>query len=329
MQNQDIQAVEQRERGYTLLARIFAKGITPEVYDQLLEVPVLASVLPDPYDPDQEGAVYHEMFGLNVLPYAGVFLTQDGKLGGAIHQDLNHWYASFGFTPVVLQGVPDHIATQLEFLAFLSGVERTQVESTPLDASMMTAARQYQCEFLLEHTMRWCFPFFSSIQAQQNPFFSEVASLTQALIVQHSMEVKSVDQKGPLLPASADILSDSKTGVKEIASFLCRPIWSGIYLTRKDIKALASSLKVPSGFGDRVQTLSTIFRSAINFDVLPGLLGKLKEQVRFHIGEYNEQIAAIDEGLSPSLMQWQFKAEQTLVLLDNIEVELQRLTDLD
>ena len=311
----------QRQRAYSLLSKIFAEGVTPEVASLSQAIPVLEAVLPAQQDADQAGAEYQDLFGFNVLPYAGVFLDEQGKLGGGIHSGLNALYESFGFEPVYVPGVPDHISTQLEFLAFLSGLE---IEAYGMaNQNLVTSAMHHQQgEFLRNHLATWCFPFCSAVKGYGHPFYAEIAELTQALVHRHCEEVACNTSVADNLPPSPDILNDSKTGIKEIASFLCRPAFCGFYVSRKDIKQLAGRLNIPSGFGDRVQTLSNTLRSAIQFDTIPALLDRLSEHARFHRAEYEAQKRGGSERLNPMLNAWITKTETTLGLLAKIEAEL-------
>lgn len=325
MTSSSIERALQRQRAYGLLSKIFAEGVTPEVTSLIQEIPILTAVLPTEKDEDQARAEYQEMFGFNILPYAGVFLAEDGKLGGGLHYELNSFYDSFGFEPEHVPGVPDHISAQLEFLSFLSQLE-VDAHGAPSPKLITTAIHQQQSAFFHRHLLTWCFPFSSAIIGQRHPFYTEVAELTRALIVSHYSEIAAKRREEDVLADSPDIMSSSRTGIKEIASFLCRPVHCGFYLTRRDIKYLAGSLNIPSGFGDRVQTLSNTIRSAINFDTLPALLDKLKEIAQFHRLEYEAQKT---QQIDYILQQWISKAEFTLEILTRIESELPRLAELD
>ena len=315
----------QRQRAYGLLSKIFAEGVTLEVSSLTQGIPVLEAVLPTEQDEDQARAEYQDLFGFNVLPYAGVFLAEDGKLGGALHVELSSFYNAFGFEAAHVPGVPDHISAQLEFLSFLSKLE-VEAHRTQSQKLVATAIHHQQREFFFRHLLPWCFPFCSAVIGHRHPFYTEIAELTRALIVSHYSELAAIKPAGYGLTLSPDIMSNSKTGIKEIASFLCRPVHCGFYLTRRDIKYLAGSLNIPSGFGDRVQTLSNTFRSAINFDALPALLDKLKEIAQFHKSEY---AAHNTQHVDFIVDQWISKTESTREILDRIESEVLRLSELD
>ena len=268
----------QRQGAYSFLARTYAEGLSPTVLAIAKEVPVLETVLPHEYDQDQANAEHQGLFGFNVLPYAGVYLTDDGKLGGHIHQDLNSWYTAFEFEPSNDSGMPDHIGTQLAFLASLCRFDVQAHDASPADLLIPTIHYQ-QGEFLGNHVVTWIFPFLMALKGQQNLFYSEIAELTEALVISHCIDVGLHRDTAFALPAMQDILSEKKTGLKDIAAFLCRPAHSGIYLTRTDIRRIAGSLEIPTGFGDRIQTLSNTLRSAVTFDTLPSLISQLRDRV--------------------------------------------------
>ncbi|MBX2819971.1 MAG: molecular chaperone TorD family protein [Rhodothermaceae bacterium] len=319
----------QRQRAYAFLAKTFAEGLSPAVLEMAKELPILVVVLPEEYDQDQASAEHQDLFGFNVLPYAGVYLNEDGQLGGRIHLDLNSWYNAFEFMPSNDSGVPDHITTQLEFLAFLSGLDVKTHESSATDLMNVTILHK-QGEFLGTQVVTWIFPFLMALKAQKNPFYSEVAALTEALVISHCIEMGIRRDSVFALPAmEEDILSNKQTGLKDIATFLCRPALSGIYLTRKDIKRIAGSLEIPTGFGDRIQTLSNTLRSAVTFDTLPSLINELRERVLFFKRGYEGLCESTNEGLNQVIKQWILRTEGTLKILDDLDVQLAKLTQTD
>jgi len=318
----------QRQGAYFFLAKTFAEGLSATVLAMAKELPVLEVVLPGEYDQDQAGAEHQDLFGFNVLPYAGVYLTHDGKLGGQIHQDLNSWYNAFEFMPSNESGVPDHIATQLEFLAFLSGLDVKSHKASPTEIANATIQYQ-QGEFLGNQVVTWIFPFLMALKGQNNPFYREIAELTEALVISHCIDVGLHRETAFSLPAIHDILSEKKTGLKDIAAFLCRPAHSGIYLSRTDIKRIAGSLEIPTGFGDRVQTLSNTLRSAVTFDTLPSLINQLRDRVLFFKRGYEGLHESTSEGLNQVAQQWILRAGGTLNVLDDLDAELVKLTHAD
>ena len=317
----------QRQRAYAFLSNTFAEGLSPAVLARAKEVPVLEAVLPEKYDPDQSNAEHQDLFGFNVLPYAGVYLTEDGKLGGRIHQDLNSWYIAFEFELLSNSGVPDHIGTQLAFLASLC---RLDVKAHGVSSTDLVTTIQYQQgEFLGKHVVTWIFPFLMALKGQHNPFYSEIAELTEALVISHCIDVGLHRESAFALPAVQEILSNKQTGLKDIAAFLCRPAHSGIYLTRADIKRMAGSLEIPTGFGDRIQTLSNTLRSAVTFDTLPALLNQLRDRVLFFKRGYEALHSSVNEELNQIVGQWILRTEGTLNVLDDLDAQLVKLTHAD
>ena len=67
-------------------------------------------------------------------------------------------------------------------------------------------------------------------------------------------------------PTPDDLLSNPKTGVREVAAFLGTPALSGIWLGRGDVERIGRETGVPRGFGGRITTLTNLLRSAAGYD---------------------------------------------------------------
>ena len=309
----NVERATQRHRAYQLLSKIFAEGLTPAVRELATGIPSVAPVLPDPYDEALSSADFQELFGFNVLPFAGVFLTEDGQLGGPLYHRLNAWYLSIGFNATNLAHPPDHICTQLACLSYLS-VSEIGAYRIPGDEPV-TSAQRNQVDFLLNHIIPWAIPFLCAVKLQRNPFYTEIAELTEHLLINHLQENEHAVPVTYTLPPPPDILADPKTGLKEIAAYLVRPTYSGVYFSKNDIKSIASSLKIPTGFGDRTQLLSNTLRSAVTYNVFPECINGLCRHV-IAFGENYGSLKQLQETRLHSFVeQWTYRTTTTHALL--------------
>ena len=308
----------QRHRAYQLLSAMYTEGLTADVFALCKAIPSLEPLLPEPYDEDMARADHQELFGFNVFPFTGVYLAEDGRPGGQYHQDLNVWYFSHGFNASELHAPSDHIGSQLAFLSFLAGLE-IEAHLAPSGNGRVSSIRRAQGEFVQTQFLTWSLPFLAAVKMQSNPLYAEVADLTLAMLIDQVQEVGTKGTELDVKPVPIDILGDHNAGLKQISEYMARPVHSGFYFSKKDLKSIARKLEIPTGFGDRVQVLTNTFRSAISFDVLPAFLRALKEHAGLFNNEYEMLCQATDDRLTYLIEPWITRIETMLLVLGELE----------
>ena len=73
-------------------------------------------------------------------------------------------------------------------------------------------------------------------------------------------------------------LSDPDTRLKDIARFLLTPAKSGMLITRDRIAAFGRKFRLPHGFGDRLQIMHNLFRTAVDYELLDELLNMIQAE---------------------------------------------------
>ncbi|MCS6843429.1 MAG: molecular chaperone TorD family protein [Caldilineales bacterium] len=288
-------------RAFQLFAELYRSGLTPALLEQVQALPELAAVAPHPYVPDEAAASFHTLFGLNVFPYQSIFLDPAGLLGGPETDRVRVSYRGMGFAADEASEPADHLAYELDALAFLCHAEAEAWEDGRGD--MAARAQQLQADFLKEHLLRWLPAFVAAVQRQGDPFYAQLADLTLALAVERrrglaEQQIAAGRPAGDgavlvLRPrpgvngAAADptaetpagrverLLADPQTDLDAIAGFLLTPPYSGLFLSRRDIGQLGRSAEAPHGFGERRQMLRTFLRSAAEFDRFPAAVAAL------------------------------------------------------
>ena len=97
----------------------------------------------------------------------------------AILDALQQEYALYGISTIGL--APDHVAVQLEFLAYLTQQEAMMWKRSPGDAARQF--RRYERVFLTDHLGRWMPEFVQRIQDQMpGSIYSDFAHLANAWI---------------------------------------------------------------------------------------------------------------------------------------------------
>lgn len=266
-----IETVRGRGLGYALLGRLFLAGVTEVTLSQVLAVPELAGALPVPFDGERMAVRYQQVLGFDVFPFEGVFLGEDGLLGGGASEAVGRFYDRVGF-PAGQSTSPDHIGHELGLLAFLCGAEADALaDGLPEVAERM---RGLQAAFLAAHLGRWLAPFVVGLRRQGDVFFGALAGLMWDLVVDHRGDAGVGGVVGGV-PAGAFVLTE-KTGLKDIARFLTTPASCGLFLSRTAIGQLAQRVGLPRGFGKRWQMMLTLLESAGRYDDWARLLDEIE-----------------------------------------------------
>jgi TorA maturation chaperone TorD len=194
-------------------------------------------------------AEYTDLFVVQLYPYASVYLSDVGQLGGEVQDHIG------GFWRILKQPVPrdpDHVATLFSTYAQLT--QRVQNGAEPY---LQELARQMRHAFLWEHIISWILPFTARVR--------ELGSATYrgwATLVLDALEAEAVQagqpallplhlRKAPPLPAVPHL--------SELVETLFTPARSGVILTRADITRCARDLGIQTRVAERRYTLTTLF----------------------------------------------------------------------
>ncbi len=276
-----------RSRAYALLGRLYLEELGPGLLREVGAVPELAAALGEAFDADEAAADFHHLFGLNVFPYASLFLDAGGRLGGPTTDHVRRLFREAGHPTDAAAESVDHVGHELGLLAFLAGAEAdAEEDGLPAEAERM---RRLQRRFFDAHLLWWLPAFALSLRRQRHAFYAALADLTLDLALDHRAALggETAAVAAPLLPTPPPLLDDEATGLKEIAGYLATPAWSGCYLSRDDVARLGRREGLPRGFGGRALMLTNLLRAAVEFDRLAPLLALLADDVaawRAHYG---------------------------------------------
>jgi TorA maturation chaperone TorD len=168
-------------------AEVHSLGLGERPLADLDLAPVLARL---PASADALNAVYEQTFGLlvssNCPPYETEYInskfTFQRSQGLA---DIAGFYSAFGLEPSTFHPERhDHLALELEFMAFLLGLERAAAESDSADRVERSAiCRDARRKFLAEHLIWWV-PTFARLLSRQDPggLYDAVSQFLAALM---------------------------------------------------------------------------------------------------------------------------------------------------
>ncbi|MFQ5570442.1 MAG: molecular chaperone [Rhodothermales bacterium] len=283
-----------RSRAYALFGTLYIKGLTPDLLPTVQALPELSSTLPPLFDADAAAADHHDLFGLNVFPYAGLFLDSAGQGDGSVAAYARRLYHTAGFHVDTRREGADHIGHALAFLAFLTGAEADALENRlTTEAERM---RPLQCRFLDSYLLEWLPVFVQAVRRHAHPFYTVLADLTSDLVIDHRAALGCPPDAAPdpFFPPPPTLLDDETTGLKDIAAYLTTAARSGFYLSRNDIRRLSRDERLPHGFGPRALMMTHLLRAAAEFDGFEPVLTGLEKEVQAWRNHYT---ALTTEGL--------------------------------
>lgn len=124
-------------------------------------------------------------FRVPAPPYGSVYLEEGRRLLGDSTIDVITRYREAGVEIAPDQkDVPDHIAIELEFLAYLISMEIEAGEGE--DAQTARAALASQRSFLQDHLAAWVPKFVEATKAncEPNPFYDALAECTESFVTE-------------------------------------------------------------------------------------------------------------------------------------------------
>lgn len=189
---------------------------------------------------------YTDLFVVQLYPYASVYLSTDGQLGGQVQQHIaDYWRVLRRPEP----RDPDHVATLLTAYSELTHRSR----EGPL--AQQELARQMRHAFLWEHLISWLLPFATRVRELGSPVYRAWGAL---LLDALEAEATSVGPTAvlPLHLRAAPVLPADGAGA--LADALFAPARCGVTLTRADLTRCARDLGLNTRVADRRYTLRSL-----------------------------------------------------------------------
>ncbi len=320
-----------RCHSYLLFSRLLLEGITDELLPIVQQVAPLARLLPTAYNADAAAADHYDLFGLNVYAYESTFLESKGDGQPAaphppVAYRLAQFYRQTGYELSAADCSADHLAHELELLAYLAAAEAAAEEERRADRALRS--RQLQRDFLASHLLRWLPTLAIAVRQQGHDFYSGALTLLLQLVEDHALSLGAHEllpqPAGAWLPSVPALLADERTALRDIATYLTTPASCGLYVSRDTLRALARSLRLPQGFGGRRQLMHNLLQTAAQFEQLPPLLHELASLCRRWEQAY---AGAIDAALAPFIVPWQEQTRTTRALLTEMAAMAERLPD--
>lgn len=193
-------------------------------------------------------AEYTDLFVVQLYPYASVYLSASGQLGGVVQEHIA------GFWRVLKQPVPrdpDHIATLFSTYAQLAHHSISGDE-----AYLSGLVPQLRHAFLWEHMASWILPFTARVCELGSTAYRAWATLIVDAFEAEAAQVGPPSilplhlRNAPPLPRTVDL--------DELVNIVFSPIRSGMIIARADISRCARDLGLGTRVAERRYTLHTL-----------------------------------------------------------------------
>jgi TorA maturation chaperone TorD len=255
----------------------------------------LASALGLPGRPDR--ADHTELFVLQLVPYASVYLSPDGMLGGETTDRIAGFWRALHLTP---PPEPDHLAALLGLYATLA--EHAHADPDPARAALWHQARR---ALLWEHLLTWLPPYTAAAAQVAGPFYTGWARLLDA-----ALRAEAQALSAPPTPAlhlrEHPAPPDPDEGPDPFVRALLAPARSGLLLTRADLTRAARH----AGHAPRVGERAFILRAMLYQDPAATL-----DWLAAEAGRWAERHKAAEPVLGEVARAWRTRADASRAAL--------------
>jgi len=258
--------------------------------------------------PVPEGAVYTDLFLFHLYPYASVYLSEDGMLGGEPADRIGGFWRALGHSP---PAEPDHLAALLGLMASLE--ERIgAVEEA--EALLLQNARR---TLLREHLLPWLPVYLDAVEALAPEYYYAWARILRRVLLSRAQDALTQDNeqkesefihlecfRGPVDPRNE--------GGEPFLKALLAPARSGMILARADLGRAARELDLGFRLGERSYQLKALFGQDAG-----GVLEWLAVEARRWLERHRNRSVI----LAPVTGIWERNAKETVDLLEELAGE--------
>lgn len=214
-----------------------------------------------------EAAEYTDVFVFHLYPYASVYLSAEGLLGGEAGDRVAGFWRALQLPP---PSEPDHLAALLGLYAAL--VEREAYEE---DAARRLLWRQARTALLHEHLLSWLPPYLDRVEALAPSAYRAWGALLRQVLYDETAAVGPPKTLSTHLRAAPALADPRREGSQAFIAGLLAPVRSGVILTRADLARVARDLELGLRAGERKFVLAALLSQAPQ-----AVLGWLAEEAR-------------------------------------------------
>ena len=193
-------------------------------------------------------ADHTDLFALQLVPYASVYLGAEGMIGGEARDRIAGFWRALGLAP---PAEPDHLAALLGLYAALADDARAR---SPARAALR---RQARAALLHEHLLSWLDPWLAKLAEIAPPAYAAWGELLAEALRGEAAALLDGDEPLPAhLRAAPALEPPERTGGAAFLDALLSPARCGLVLVRDDLARAAGEL----GLGARVAERRYVLR---------------------------------------------------------------------
>lgn len=213
-------------------------------------------------------AEHADLFTFQLYPYASVYLSAEGMLGGEARDRVAGFWRALGLEP---PPEPDHLAVLLALQTRLAELE----DHAPVETQERW--RHARRAHLAEHLLSWLPAYLSRVEEIAAPFYRRWARLLDQALAAEAQTLGDPTELPPSLHLrQAPPFRDPRTeGGQALLEDLLTPIRSGLILTRTDLARAAHDLDLGLRQGERRYVLTALLTQDA-----PAILGWLAREAQ-------------------------------------------------
>jgi len=198
-----------------------------------------------------QASEYTNLFVFQLYPYASVYLSAEGMLGGEARDRIAGFWRALGQVP---PAEVDHLSVMLALYARLAELERD--ESVALKREGWRGARR---AFLWEHLLSWLPAYLSKMKEIASPFYQGWSELLLNALLEEARSVGRQEQLALHLREAPPLADPRENGTEDFLQSLLAPARAGIILVRSDLSRAAQHLELGLRMGERRFVLKSLF----------------------------------------------------------------------
>jgi hypothetical protein len=216
-----------------------APGLETDRVAGLLELPGRADV-----------ADYTDVFGLQLWPYASIYVGGDGQLGGEARDRVAGFWRALHLTP---PAEPDHLAALLGLYASLA-----ESEAAEHDLARLQLRHSSRQALLWEHLLSWLPSYLAKLEEIASPFYKAWGVLLREALMADARAAGQPAQLPLHLREALALPDPTEEGADAFLAGLVSPVRTGVVLVRDDLSRAARDLGLGLRQGERLYVLKAL-----------------------------------------------------------------------
>lgn len=211
---------------------------------------------------------YTELLVQQLVPYASVYLGDEGQIGGEARDRIAGFWRVIGETP---PAEPDHLAVLLALQAELGD----RVAASAPGSSAHRGWQRARSALLWEHLLSWLPLWLAKARALASPAYAAWAELVSEALAAEAAALELPSQLPAHLRDAAE-LPEPALGGEDFLRAALAPVRAGFIVTRADLASGAAQLGLGLRAGERAYMLRALLAqdAARVLDSLADLAGR-------------------------------------------------------